>query len=151
MGLVQYIKILLKEKRFQTFPNDFSNYSAILNLIVNHSTPYVRTPIVIVEGNIRTAKNYMKTILLEEKTLRDGLKRATRVIRITWNASSKKTPFQLHHGRKPRLVLTNVVCLENARGQARHETYSTSQRNEQKQKLRQVGRHRGTAKKNSRA
>ena len=46
---------------------------------------------------------------LEETDLTESVNRALRVMRLTIHTGLKKTPFELHHGRKPRTELTNIV------------------------------------------
>ena len=41
--------------------------------------------------------------------LTESVNRAPRVMRFTVHTGKKKTPFELHHGRKPRTELTNIV------------------------------------------
>ena len=41
--------------------------------------------------------------------LTESVNRALRVMRFTVHTRLKKTPFELHHGRKPRTELTNFV------------------------------------------
>ena len=41
--------------------------------------------------------------------LTESVKRALRVMRFTIHTGLKKTPFELHHGLKPRTELTNII------------------------------------------
>ena len=41
--------------------------------------------------------------------LTESVNRSLRVMRFTVHTELKKTPFELHHGRKPRTELTNIV------------------------------------------
>ena len=41
--------------------------------------------------------------------LTESVNRASRVMRFTLHTALKITPFELHHGRKPRTELTNIV------------------------------------------
>ncbi len=91
---------------------EFRSYSARLNLVVKYSTPYVHTPIGVVERNIRTIEGYLKSFLLEDNNLKRALSRATKTIRFAWSSSTNRTPFELYHGRKPRTILSNIVDLE---------------------------------------
>ena len=43
------------------------------------------------------------------QNLTESVNRAIRVMRFTVHTGLKKTPFELHHGRKPRTELTNIV------------------------------------------
>ncbi len=51
--------------------------------------------------------------MVEDNCLKEALKRATRVTRFTECTGTKKTPFKLHFGRKPRTVFNNLLNLEN--------------------------------------
>ena len=43
------------------------------------------------------------------ENLTESVNRALRVMRFTVHTGLKKTSFELHHGRKPRTELTNIV------------------------------------------
>ena len=43
------------------------------------------------------------------QSLTESVNRALRVMRFTVHTGLKKTPFELHHGRKPRTESTNFV------------------------------------------
>ena len=47
------------------------------------------------------------------QSLTESVNRALRVKRFTVHTLLKKTPFELHHGRKPRTELTNFVKDDN--------------------------------------
>ena len=51
----------------------------------------------------------MLTNLEEGTDLTERVYRAYRVMRFTIHTGLKRTPFELHHGRKPRTELTNIV------------------------------------------
>ena len=51
----------------------------------------------------------MLTNLEEGTDLTESVNRALRVMRFTIHTGLKRTPFELHHGRKPRTELTNIV------------------------------------------
>ena len=47
---------------------------------------------------------------MEDNTsLSESVNRALHVMRFTIHTGLKLTPFELHHGRKPRTELTNIV------------------------------------------
>ena len=77
------------------------------------STPYVHTPIGTVERNLRTLENHIKTYLIEDNNFRKAVNRATRVLRFTISKSTGATPFEIHFGRKPRNIFSNLIDLEN--------------------------------------
>ncbi len=92
---------------------EFSRYSASLNLEVKFSTPHVHTPIGLVERNIQTIENYVKTFLIEKRDLKAAVRRSVETLRFSWNSRTKKTPLELLYGIKPRSVLTNLVNLDH--------------------------------------
>ena len=51
----------------------------------------------------------MLTNVEEEIELTEGVNRALRVMHFAIHTGLKRTPFELHHGRKPRSKLTNIV------------------------------------------
>ena len=51
----------------------------------------------------------MLTNLEEGIELNESINRALRVMRFTTHTGLKRTPFELHHGRKPRTELTNII------------------------------------------
>ena len=51
----------------------------------------------------------MLTNLEEGTDLTESVNRALRVMSFTIHTGLKRTPFELHHGRKPRTELTNIV------------------------------------------
>ena len=51
----------------------------------------------------------MITNLEEGIELNGSINRALRVMRFTIHTGLKRTPFELHHGRKPKTELTNIV------------------------------------------
>ena len=51
----------------------------------------------------------MPTNLEEGTDFTESVDRALRVMRFTIHTGLERTPFELHHGRKPRTELTNIV------------------------------------------
>ena len=62
-----------------------------------------------VEGAIQTLKNLIIANMEDNISLTESLNRALHVMRFTIHTGLKLTPFELHHGRKPRTELTNIV------------------------------------------
>ena len=62
-----------------------------------------------VERAIQTMKNLILANMEDGNNLTESVNRALRVMRFTIHTGLKKTPFELHHGRKPRTELTNVI------------------------------------------
>ena len=69
----------------------------------------MHTGIGVVERSIQTLKNLIITNLEDGKNVTESLNRALRVMRFTIHTVLKSTPFELHHGRKPRTELTNII------------------------------------------
>ncbi len=92
--------------------NEFANFLADLSIKLTFCTPYVHNAIGTVERTLRTLQDYMKVYLIEENNLKKAVRRATTTLRKTISKSTGKTPFEIHFGRKPRSVLTNVIDLE---------------------------------------
>ena len=62
-----------------------------------------------VERAIQTLKNLLIANLEDGIGITESVNRALRVMRFTILAGLKITPFELHHGSKPRTELTNIV------------------------------------------
>ena len=60
----------------------------------------------------KTSKNLIIANLEDRKNLTESINRALRVMRFTIHTGLKITPFELHHGRKPRTELTNIIRRE---------------------------------------
>ena len=76
---------------------------------IEYCTPRIHTGNGMVERAIQTLKNLVLTIIEDGQNLTESVNRALRVMRFTVHTGLKKTPFELHHGRKPRTELTNIV------------------------------------------
>ena len=79
------------------------------NIEIEYCTPRIHTGNGVVERAIQTLKNLVLTNMEDGKNLTESVNRALRVMRFTVHMGLKKTPFELHHGRKPRTELTNIV------------------------------------------
>ena len=77
------------------------------------STPYLHTPIGLVERHIQTFHKYMKTFLVENNKMELAVKRTHKVMRYTKHQSIGMSPFEQHFGRKHNSELTELLCLEN--------------------------------------
>ena len=62
-----------------------------------------------VERTIRTIKSLTRAHLEDGLTFEESVARAIKTIRQTPHNTLKMTPFQLHHGRKPRTPITNLI------------------------------------------
>ena len=63
----------------------------------------------VVERAIQTIKNLILANMEDVLCLTESVNRALRVMRFTLHTGLKITPFELHHGRKPRTELMNIV------------------------------------------
>ena len=63
----------------------------------------------VVERAIQTIENLIIANMEDGLCLTESVNRALRVMRFTIHTGLKITPIELHHGRKPRTELTNIV------------------------------------------
>ena len=76
---------------------------------VEYCTPRMHTGNGVVERAIQTIKNLIIANMEDGLCLTESVNRALRVMRFTIHTGLKITPFELHHGKKPRTELTNIV------------------------------------------
>ena len=76
---------------------------------LEYCTPGVHTGNGAVERAIQTLKNLIIANLEDGISLTESVNQTLRVMRFTIHIGLKLTSFELHHGRKPRTELTNVV------------------------------------------
>ena len=88
---------------------EYREFCKSRNIEIEYCTPRLHTGNGAVELAIQTLKNLMLTNLEEGIELNESINRALRVMRFTIHTGLKLTPFELHHGRKPRTELTNIV------------------------------------------
>ena len=88
---------------------EYREFCKSRNIEIENCTPRLLTGNGAVERAIQTLKNLMITNLEEGIELNESINRALRVMRFTIHTGLKRTPFELHHGRKPRTELTNIV------------------------------------------
>ena len=79
------------------------------NIEIEYCTPRIHTGTGAVERAIQTMKNLILANLEDNLCLTEYVNSALKVMRITIHTGLKLTPFELHHGRKPRTELTNLV------------------------------------------
>ena len=79
------------------------------NIEIEYCTPRKHTGNGAVERSIQTLKNLIITNSEDGKNLNECINRALRVMRFTIHTGLKLTPFELHHGRKPRTELTKII------------------------------------------
>ena len=79
------------------------------NIEIEYSTPRMHTGTGAVERAIQTLKNLIITNLEDKTCLTECVNKALNVMRFTIHTGLKTTPFELHHGRKPRTEQTNII------------------------------------------
>ena len=105
-GLPEKIK---SDKGGAFISKEYREFCKSRNIEIEYCTPRLHTGNGAVERAIQTLKNLMLTNLEEGIELNESINRALRVMRFTIHTGPKRTPFELHHGRKPRTELTNIV------------------------------------------
>ena len=88
---------------------EFKNFCKEYNIERITGLPYIHTATGLVERTIQSLKNLILANLEDEIGLTESLNRALNVLRFTVHTGKGKTPFELHHGRKPRTKLTNLI------------------------------------------
>ena len=97
------------DKRGAFISKEYREFCKSRNIEIEYCTPGLHTGNGAVERAIQTLKNLMLTNLEEGIELNESINRALRVLQFTIHTGLKRTPFELHHGRKPRTELTNIV------------------------------------------
>ena len=88
---------------------DYIEFCKSKNIEIEYCTPRIHTGTGAVERAIQTMKNLIVANLEDNLCLTECVNRALKVMRFTVHTGLKLTPFELHHGRKPRTELTNLV------------------------------------------
>ena len=88
---------------------EYNEFCKNRNIEIEYCTPRLHTGNGVVERAKQTLKNLMLTNLEEGADLTENGNRALRVMLFTIHTGLKRTPFELHHGRKPRTELTTIV------------------------------------------
>ena len=89
--------------------SEFKDYCNGENIKRIRCTPNLHTGNGLVERTIRTIKSLTRANLEDGLTFEESVARAIKTIRQTPHNTLKMTPFQLHHGRKPRTPITNLI------------------------------------------
>ena len=87
---------------------EYKSFCKVYKIIRKYGTPNLHTGTGLVERTIQSLKNLTKTNLEETQILRESLNKALYVLRFTTHSEIKKTPFELHFGRKPGTKLSNL-------------------------------------------
>ena len=88
---------------------EYKEFCKSKNIEIEYSTPRLRTGTGAVERAIQTLKNPIIANLEDETCLTECVIKALNVMRFTIHTGLKITPFELHHGWKPRTELTNII------------------------------------------
>ena len=88
---------------------EYKNFCKSRNIEIQYCPPRMHTGNGTVERAIQTMKNLKLANMEDGNNLTERVNRALRVMRFTIHTGLKKTPFELHHGRKPRTELTNII------------------------------------------
>ena len=88
---------------------DYIEFFKSKNIEIEYCTPRIHTGTGAVECAIQTMKNLTVANLEDNLCLTECVNRALKVTRFIIHSGLKLTPFELHHGRKPRTELTNLV------------------------------------------
>ena len=88
---------------------EYRQFCKSRNIEIEYCTPRMHTGNGVVERAIQTIKNLIIANMEDGLCLTESVNRALRVMRFTIHTGLKITPFELHHGRKPRTELTNIV------------------------------------------
>ena len=88
---------------------EYQEFCKNRNIEIEYCTPRIHTGNGAVERAIQTLKNLIIANLEDGIGITESVNRALRVMRFTIHTGLKITPFELHHGRKPRTELTNIV------------------------------------------
>ena len=88
---------------------EYREFCKSRNIEIEYCTPRIHTGNGTAERAIQTLKNLVIAKMEDGENLTESVNRALRVMRFTVHTGLKKTPSELHHGRKPRTELTNIV------------------------------------------
>ena len=88
---------------------EYKEFCKSRNIEIQYGPPRMHSRNGTVERAIQTMKNLIVANMEDGNNLTERVNRALRVMRFTAHTGLKKTPFELHHGRKPRTELTNII------------------------------------------
>ena len=88
---------------------DYTDFCKSKNIQIEYCTPRIHTGTGAVERAIQTIKILILAKIEDNLCLTKCVNRELKVMRFTIHSGLKLTPFELHHGRKPRTELTNLV------------------------------------------
>ena len=101
-------KSIKTDKGSAFISKEFSKYCNENNITRKYGTANLHTGTGLAERTIQSLKNLLKANLEDGTNLRNSLDKALNLLRFTTHSELRKTPFELHFGRKPRTKLTNL-------------------------------------------
>ena len=109
----EIIEIIKSDEGGAFILTEYKNFCKSRNIEIQYCPPRMHTGNGTVERAIQTMKNLILANMEDGNNLTESVNRALRVMRFTILTGLKKTPFELHHGRKPRTELTYIIKTEN--------------------------------------
>ena len=109
----EVIEIIKSDEGGAFILTEYKNFCKSRNIEIQYCPPRMHTGNGTVERAIQTMKNLILANMEDGNNLTESVNRALRVMRFTILTGLKKTPFELHHGRKPRTELTYIIKTEN--------------------------------------
>ena len=88
---------------------EYKEFCKARNIEIQYCPPRMHTGNGTVERAIQTMKNLVLANMEDGNSLIESVNRALKVMRVTIHTGLKKPPFELHHGRKPRTELINII------------------------------------------
>ena len=105
-GIPEKIK---SDKSGAFISKEYREFRKNRNIEIENCTLRMHTGNGVVKRAIQTFKNLIIANLEDGIGITESVYRALRVMRFTLHTGLKITPFELHHGRKPRPELMNIV------------------------------------------
>ena len=105
-GIPEKIK---SDKEGAFISTEYKEFCKARNIEIQCCPPRMHTGNGTVERAIQTTKNLVLANMEDRNNLTESVNRAFKVIWFTIHTGLKKTPFELHHGRKPRTELTKII------------------------------------------
>ena len=88
---------------------EYKEFSKPKTIEIENSTPSMHTGTGAVERAVQTWKSLIIANVEDNACLTECVNRALNVMRFKLHTGLKTTPFELGHGRKPRIELTNII------------------------------------------
>ena len=105
---IQRTRKIKSEKGSAFISKEYKNFCNEHNIIRKYGTPNLHTGTGLVERTIQLLKNLIEANFEDTQNLHESLIKALYVLRFTTHTEMKKTPFEQHFGRQPRIKLSNL-------------------------------------------